>query len=242
MPMEYQSRRPLAAALLGVLLATGIALGGYLVGDGLYRARAAERVVTVKGLSEREVEADLAIWPVVFNVTGDELGRVQVEVEEKLGLIRDYLRQRGFQPDELSTSVPRITDLHAQMAGAPNLPEHRYLAEATLVLRTGKVDALKNAMQDSGTLVGQGVALVRSYEYQPQFIFTGLEAIKPEMIAEATRDARRAAAQFAQDSGSRVGAIRSAQQGYFSVSDRDPFSPEFKTIRVVTTVEYFLVD
>jgi hypothetical protein len=95
-------------------------------------------------------------------------------------------------------------------------------------------------MARSGVLVKQGVALIRSYEYQTSYLFTGLDAVKPDMIAEATRDARRAAEQFAEDSGSRVGGIRNAQQGYFSIQDRDKFSPEFKTVRVVTTVQFFL--
>ena len=112
----------------------------------------------------------------------------------------------------------------------------------TVTLRSGKVDAARKAIQESGALIKEGVALVRSYEQSTTYFFTGLDRIKPEMIAEATRDARRAAEQFAVDSGSRVGAIRSAQQGYFEITDRDPFSPEFKKIRVVTTVQYFLED
>ncbi|HPA81476.1 MAG TPA: SIMPL domain-containing protein, partial [Thermoanaerobaculales bacterium] len=108
--------------------------------------------------------------------------------------------------------------------------------------RTGRIDAARTAMERSGSLVKQGVALIRSYEFQTQYLYTDLDAIKPEMIAEATRDARAAAERFAEDSESRVGGIRNAQQGYFSIEDRDPFSPEFKTIRVVTTVQFFLVD
>jgi hypothetical protein len=119
-------------------------------------------------------------------------------------------------------------------------PMDRYVAEATVMLRSGRIDDVRRAMQRSGELVKQGVALIRSYEQNTQYFYTNLDKIKPEMIAEATTDARRAAEQFAKDSGSRVGAIRNAQQGFFTVEDRDPFSPEFKKIRVVTTVQYFL--
>ena len=109
-------------------------------------------------------------------------------------------------------------------------------------MRTDKIDAAKKAIERSGELVKQGVAVIRSYEYNTQYLFTDLDKIKPEMIAEATKDARRAAEQFAKDSGSTVGAIRTAQQGLFSIEDRDQFSPEFKKVRVVTTVDYYLGD
>ena len=234
-------RRLLAAAtVLGLLLALGLAAAGALVGSALYRARAAERIVTVKGLSEREVPADLVIWPVVFSVTGGDLAGLQARVEEDAATIRAFLSKLGFEESEMSLSAPRVTDREGQ--GYPNQPVDRYLVEATLTLRSGKIEPARRAIERSGDLVKQGVTLIRSYEYTTQYLFTGLEAIKPEMIAEATRDARRAAQQFAADSGSEVGAIRQAQQGYFSIEDRDPFSPEHKRVRVVTTVEYFLAD
>lgn len=120
------------------------------------------------------------------------------------------------------------------------MPKERYVVESTVTLRTAKVDAARLSIQRSGALVREGVRLLRSYEYDTQYYFTALERVKPEMIAEATRDARLAAEKFAQDSGARLGGIRRAQQGYFSIEDRDAFSPERKKIRVVTTVEYFL--
>lgn len=230
------------AAILGITLALGIAAAGGFVAGAIQEARSAQRYVTVRGLAEREVPADTAIWPVVFTVTADDLGRVQQQVESNYRTIREFLAARGFDTAEMSTIVPRVTDQQAQMPGQETRPGRRYLAEAALTLRTAKVNEMRSAMQASGELVTAGIVLVRSWEYQPQYLFTGLDAIKPEMIAAATRDARSAAQQFAADSGSRVGSIRNAQQGYFSINDRDPFSPEFKTVRVVTTVEYFLVD
>jgi hypothetical protein len=118
----------------------------------------------------------------------------------------------------------------------------RYVAEQTMTLRSAKITPVKVAMQQSGELIREGVALVRSYEYNTTFLYTALDTIKPAMIAEATKDARKAAEQFARDSGSRVGAIRNAQQGFFDIQDRDAFSPEIKKVRVVTTVQYFLED
>lgn len=229
-----------AAAILGICLLLGLTIFGALVGQALYRTRAAERYVTVKGLSEREVPADLVLWPIVYTVTGNDLAELQARVEEDAGKVRAFLTGLGFDGSEMSLSAPRIMDREGQ--GYPNQPVDRYQVESTLTLRTSKIEPARAAIERSGDLVKQGVTLIRSYEYTTQYLFTGLEAIKPEMIAEATRDARRAAQQFADDSGSRVGAIRKAQQGYFSIEDRDPFSPEHKTVRVVTTVEYFLAD
>jgi hypothetical protein len=227
--------------VLGSLVAAGLALGGYFIGDGLFKARATERYVTVKGLSEREVPADLAIWPIVYAVSANDLGTLQQRLDAGSSRITDFL-STDFASGEISVSVPRITDYNTQNMAAGSRPPERYSAEASVTLRTRDIDAAKRAMQRSGELVKAGVALVRSYEYQTSFLFTGLDQIKPEMIAEATGDARRAAEQFAEDSGSRVGSIRNAQQGYFSVEDRDRFSPDFKTVRVVTTVQYFLAD
>jgi hypothetical protein len=132
-----------------------------------------------------------------------------------------------------------VTDHLAASYGGQQ-PAERYQLESTLTLRSGEIDRVRDAIQRSGDLVRAGVTLIRSYEVSTQYLFTGLEAIKPEMIAEATRDARRAADEFARDSGASVGGIRRAQQGYFSIDDRDAFTPEAKTVRVVTTVEYFL--
>lgn len=235
------ARSTTAAAILGILLALGLAVGGFFIGNTLFRARAAERRVAVKGLSEREVPANLVLWPIVFNTVGNDLGAVQSEAESVASKIETFLKNQGFEPSEISRSAPRVTDYLAQgYRPEGREPAERYMVEMTTLLRTTKVDAVQKAVPLTGELVRAGVTLVRSYEESTQYLFTDLEKIKPEMIAEATQDARRAAEQFASDSGSRVGDIRSAQQGYFSVEDRDAFSPQWKKVRVVTNVEYFL--
>jgi hypothetical protein len=237
-----ESRSVAAAGVLGLLAAAGLAAGGYLVGLGVGRVRAQDRTVSVKGFAERELAANLAIWPIVFNAAGNDLAGVQSKLDADADTVARFLSERGFQAGQITRSAPRVTDFEAQGSYQENRPVHRYGAEATLTLRTDNVEGVKAAMQASAELVKRGVALLRSYEDQPLFLYTELNAIKPEMIAEATRDARRAAEQFAQDSGSRVGSIRSAQQGYFSIEDRDAHSPEWKRVRVVTTLEYFLED
>lgn len=230
--------RSAEAWILGLTLGLGIALAGLLMGRSFVDARSADRYVTVRGLSEREVAADLALWPIVFNATNNDLTTLQARLESNETSVREFLLGRGFQEGDISVSIPRVTDYQAQ--GGRSDVAARYSGEVTVTLRSSDVDRVRTAMQESGALVREGVTLLRSWEYNPQFLFTQLESIKPEMIAEATVDARRAAEQFARDSGSEVGGIRTAQQGYFSISDRDSFSPEFKLVRVVTTVQYYL--
>ena len=236
-----ESRGVAAAAVLGLFVAAGLAAGGALMGTAIGQVRKADRYVTVKGFAERDLPANLAIWPIVYNAVGNDLARVQADLDEDAAAIRAFLTSRGFQPAEMSLAAPRVTDFEAQWSSGER-PVNRYMAEATLTLRTSNVAAVNEAMQASTDLVKQGVALLRSYEYNPLFLYTELNSIKPEMIAQATVDARRAAEQFAKDSGSRVGAIRNAQQGYFQIEDRDAHSPDWKKVRVVTTVEYFLDD
>lgn len=234
-------RNVAAAAVLGVSLALGVAAAGHFVASALYRARAAERYVTVKGFSEREVAANLAIGPLVYRVTGDDLATVEKRLAESARKITAFLRA-SFPADGIGFSAPRVTDHHALDFVPERRPAERYAAEATATLRTRDVPSLRAAIERSGDLVRDGVALIHSFEQRSEYLFTELEKIKPEMIAEATHDARRAAEQFAKDSGSRVGAIRNAQQGFFTIEDRDRFSPEWKKVRVVTTVQYFLAE
>ena len=224
-----------------VVLAIGIVIAGYLLGDALVQARSSERKVSVRGLAEREVPANLALWPIVFTVTSNDLGDLQQKADAGVATVREFLA-RDFPAEQVSVSAPRVQDREAQRVNSENARLDRYSAEVAVTLRTDRIDAAKKAIERTGELVKKGVPVMRSYEYNTQYLFTALETIKPEMIAEATRDARRAAEQFASDSGSKVGAIKTAQQGLFSIADRDQFSPEIKTVRVVTTVEYYLAD
>lgn len=224
-----------------IVLALGIVIAGYLVGDALVEARSTERKVSVRGLAERDVPANLALWPIVFTVTSDDLSDLQRKADTGVATVRDFLAG-DFPVEQVSVSAPRVQDREAQQTSGDGRRLDRYSAEVAVTLRTDRIDAVKKAIERTGELVKKGVPVMRSYEYNTQYLFTALETIKPEMIAEATMDARRAAEQFAKDSGSEVGAIKTAQQGLFSIADRDQFSPEVKTVRVVTTVEYYLGD
>lgn len=228
-----------AALILGLCLATGMLGTGYMIAGALESNRAADRYVTVKGLAQREVAADWCIWPIGFNVAGNELTDVQQRVTQYQKTITDFLVSQGFERSGISRSAPRIVDSNAREYYSGNRPPNRYIAESTVTLRTADVSRVRKVMEMSGTLVSAGIAM--QDKYRPQYLYTALNAIKPEMIAEATVNARAAADKFAQDSGSRIGGIRKATQGLFSISDRDTYSPDFKKIRVVTTMEYFLI-
>ncbi len=236
-----RSRLIAAAGVLGALVGLGLALSGFFVGEALKEARSAERFVTVRGFAERNVESNLVIWPITFRDTGNDLAELQKTVDSHKTEIRTFLSGSGFKLEEISEMPPQVTDLKAQAYGDGQKREYRYVATATITLRTQDVKAAKKAMESSGKLVLQGIVLAeQDYARSTEFLFTGLNEIKPQMIADATKNAREAAEQFARDSGARVGDIRRASQGLFTIDDRDKGSPDHKKVRVVTTVEYFL--
>lgn len=229
----------LAALIVGGFVAYGLGSIGRSLSDAVRETKSAARVVTVKGLSEREVAADLAIWPLTFVASQETLGELQATIDQQRGLVIAFLKERGFSEDEISHGPPAITDHLAQEYPQPgNRP--RYFAQAQVTLRTKRVKLVDDAVRRAGELVTRGLVLSGGYGTGAQYFFTALNDVKPQMIAEATQNARKAAEQFARDSDSRVGAIRNAQQGLFSIEDRDQFTPELKKVRVVTTVDYFL--
>lgn len=228
-----------AALLLGGLIALGLVWGGSYLKDAVYIWKQAERVVAVKGLAEREVPADLALWPLSFSVSADSLAELYGAIDADSTKITAFLRQAGFGEGELNFAAPVVQDLWAHQYGDQRPPQ-RYRADAVLLVRSRQVELVKQAQPATATLVSQGVLLTQNYEHKTRYVFTGLNDIKPQMIADATANAREAALQFAKDANARVGAIRSAQQGYFSVADLDPYTPEIKQVRVVTSVEYLL--
>jgi len=232
-----------------LLLALGIAAAGWLVGQGFVKGRAADRIVTVKGVSERDAKADLALWPLRFVSTHDDLARAQARIRESHTLCLEFLKRQGIDPSRAEVQKLEVTDLLANPYRSGSI-ESRYIISETLMVRTNDPESVQKAGQAVNELVEAGVVLSSEggMESGPTYLFTGLNTIKPEMIAEATAQARRAAEQFAQDSGSRIGKIRQANQGVFEILPRDraPGIYEagqlFKTVRVVSTVEYYLKD
>ena len=225
------------------LLGGGAAAGGYLMGKGIVTARLTDRSVAVKGLAEKDVRADLATWQIRFTRTGDALADVQGQVEADAAAIEGFLTGAGFDTAEIALERLEVTDLLAQSYRRDNIDKARYIVAQTVRLRSNRIDRVSAASSRLGDLVRRGVAVTDFGG--PAYFFTGLNDVKPAMIAEATRNARAAAARFAADSGSRVGGIRRANQGVFQILPRDRSgngergSIE-KTVRVVTTVHYAL--
>ncbi len=231
-----------SAFVLGVLLCVGLALLGYFVSGGIIRIRALDRTVEVKGLSEREVPADIAIWPIRFNEADNDLNLLFLTLEQKNAAIEAFLKKRGFKEDEISISAPAIQDRQAQGYSDAQI-KFRYSGASTLTVYTRNVDSVRNAMKDMVELGKQGIAIAgQDYDAKTEYLFTRLNDIKPEMVEEATKNARLVAEKFARDSQSGLGKIKRAVQGQFSIDDRDSNTPHIKKVRVVSTLEYYLTD
>lgn len=229
--------------LAGLLIGLGLVGMGYLLGGSLIKFKAMDRVVSVKGLAERELPADIALWPIQFSRADNSLAGLYAGLEQDTAAVLAFLQQQGFQPEEISQSAPAITDKVAQAYGGGQAAELRYSATRTVTVYTGNSDLVRQATGRLVDLGKQGVVLTgNNYDSRTEYLFTRLNEVKPAMIEEATRQAREVAQKFAADSDSRLGKIRTASQGQFTISDRDSNNPHIKKIRVVTTVEYYLAD
>ncbi len=229
------------------LLAVGVALGGWFVGQGFVQGRMADRFVTVKGVSERDVLADIALWPIQFAATDDELARAQARIRESRQKVLEFLAAHGIDAAAVQVHRLSVQDLYAN-AYRSGPVQSRFIIEQTLMVRSTEAERIEKASQEIGQLVDAGVVLSSEgpMSNAPTYLFTRLSEHKPAMIAEATANARRAAEEFAADAGSRLGKIRNANQGVIVIlaRDRAPGIEEQgqrqKTIRVVTTIEYLL--
>ena len=229
--------------VLGASLLLGFIALGWLLGHAAVKVKRLERTVVVKGLSEREVPADIAIWPLTFQEASNDLNALFGSLQKKNGQITDFLAGHGIAKDAITVGAPNVTDRFAQSYGNTSNIAYRYTANSTVTVFSTDVEAVRKAMKDVITLGKQGVALSgEGYQNQTQFEFSGLSKLKPAMIEEATKNARSVAEKFAEDSESRLGKIRSAQQGQFSIENRDSTTAHIKKVRVVATIEYYLAD
>jgi len=243
---EYSDDTPLQATafwkrpivLASAILAVGLGVGGFMTGDGLVRAKMADRTVTVRGLAERDVVADLATWTLSLSATATNLADAQASVDRDTEQLTRWFAELGFPEDALEPVSANVSNYVND--GVP-----QFTVRQRLTLRSNDIERAQDAVRRQFELVRRGVLLEEGSGMT--FTFTGLNEVKPEMVAEATRDARAAAEQFALDSGAEVGSIRRATQGYFEITSRDGDSggwgvadSPFKKVRVVTTVDFML--
>lgn len=232
----------LASLILGISAIVSAAL----IGNGLTDLRTGDRYVTVKGVAEREVNADLALWPIRFVATGASLSEAQDKARSSRDAIMAFLKLQAIDQDAVELQRLYVTDTRANPY-QPNSGDQKFIISQTLMVRSTDIDRIRQAAQGVSELVDSGVVLSSDYGPSgPTYLFNGLNEIKPEMIAEATASAREAAAQFAQDAKAELGGLRRANQGVFQILARDQApgimeeQQPVKTVRVVSTVEYYL--
>jgi hypothetical protein len=227
-----------------IIISIAIVVAGFFVGNMHKTGKKYDRYVQVKGLSVREVNADLAVWPINITLPGNDLQRLQSEIEAQIDEVYSFFVSQGFDKNDLTRGSTTISDARANIYN-PNSRnvEFRYLAKSEFTVRTSDIKRLQNALSESLELISKGILLGSKNEWRPiEYIFTGLNELKPSMIEEATKNAREVAEKFARDSDSRVGKIRIARQGLFTISDRDQNTPEIKVVRVVSTIDFQLED
>lgn len=223
------------AIMLGLIV-----LGG-MFPKAVEKYRSYERVVNVKGLCEKEVKADKVIWPVVYKVMSDNIQSIYDQTDSYNAIIVAFLKEGGIETSEITVSVPQISDKLANEYG-DNDRAFRYIAKNVITVCTSDVDAVLALMSRQSELLKKGIVVGGSNQWENpvEFKYEGLNEIKPQMIEEATQNARETAKKFAKDSDSRLGKIKNANQGTFTIENRDSNTPYIKKVRVVTTVTYYL--
>ena len=224
------------------IVATGLILTGLFVKSGLDGFADSDRVVNVKGLAEMEVNANKVTWPLMYKELGNDLPLLYNRINTTNKAIVDFLKQNGITEEEITVNAPEIIDLNAERY-SENRTGYRYNVTAVITVTSTQVDLVRRLINEQGELLKQGIAITGGdYRYNVLFDYTDLNRIKPQMIEEATKNARSAAEKFASDSDSKLGKIKHANQGQFSITDRDSNTPYIKKVRVVTTIDYFLED
>lgn len=228
-----------------LILAIGLFLAGGAIKSGIVKFKEMDRTVTAKGLCEKEVKADKVTWPLKFKELGNDPAELYDRIESNTQTVVSFLKSNGLSDEEISIAPPAMVDQQANMSYSSEQVRYRYKANCVVTVVSKNVDLVRKIVSNQAKLMRQGVTIV-SNEYDETsnvtYEFTGLNDIKPEMIAEATKNARKTAEQFASDSNSELGKIKTADQGQFSINDRDQNTPWLKNIRVVTTVVYYLKD
>ncbi len=222
------------AIIPSLLIALGLLALGLAIRSGIVRVSDNSRVVTVRGLSEREVKANKVTWPISYTLVGNDLPSLYSQMQTNNNVIIKYLTSNGLTAEEYSTGAGAVTDNQADRYSS-NAPLYRYNITGTVTVTSEQVDLVRRLINNQGEIIKQGIAVSPdNWNNRTIYEYTELNSIKPDMIADATKNAREAANKFAADSGSKIGKIKTAQQGQFSIEDRDPYTPFIKKVRVVT--------
>ena len=225
-----------------IVLAIGLVALGAQIKQGIDNFVNKDRVVTVKGLAEMEVPANKVTWPLIYKEVGNDLSTLYNKINDTNKAIVNFLKKKGISESEISINAPEIIDMQAERYNSTPSP-YRYNVTTVITVTSEKVDLVRNLISEQSELLKQGIAITGGdYRYNIQYDYTRLNDIKPQMIEEATKNAREAAQKFAKDSESELGKIKRANQGQFSIENRDANTPYIKRIRVVTTIDYSLED
>ena len=222
-----------------LVICAGLVVLGIFIYFGFATLATRDRSVEVRGFSERTVKANKVVWPIPFKNAGGDLNDLYDQSSRSMTLIRKYLRQNGVPDSEITVSSPQVNDNWSEGYANHNQVSH-YTIKQVCTVTSSSVDRISGLMGHMQELLKMGVPVSSDYSNAVSYEYTLLDSIKPQMIAEATHSARAAAEKFARDSESRIGKIRHATQGYFSIEDRDQYTPYIKRVRVVTTVDYYL--
>ncbi len=237
-------KREIGTTFVGICLFLGLFSLGYFIQKSAVTLKEYDRVVTVKGLAEKEYPADRVLWPIQFTAANSDLAELYAVVENNTAKIQSYLLARGIEASEIAISPPAVTDKLVQDYNSPGKDQLRYSSTQTITVYSNKVEKVRLAIDGIVELGKQGIAFkgANDYENKTEYSFTKLNEIKPAMVEEATRNAREVAQKFAKDSSSTLGRIKTANQGQFSIESRDKNNPNIKKVRVVSTIEYYLSD
>ncbi|MBD5379792.1 MAG: SIMPL domain-containing protein [Bacteroides sp.] len=225
-----------------LIIAVAIILLGLTIKAGMDNFSYRDRLVSVRGLAEKEVMANKVTWPIVIKQVGNSLNEIYSGVQKTNSTILEFLKANGIEESEISVNAPELVDIRADRYNTNPIP-YNYNLTSVIVVSSSKVDLVRSLIAKQMELLRDGVAIVNGgYQYPVKYEYTDLNSIKPEMIAEATAKAREAGQQFATDSKSRLGKIKTASQGQFSISDRDENTPYIKKVRVVSNIQFYLED
>jgi hypothetical protein len=233
-----KENRIIAAAIT----ALGIVILGFSLKAGIDNFTNKDRRVTVKGLAEREVDADKVIWPIQTKEIGNDLPALYKKINATNDAVKKFLKANGIKDSEMNVNAPTVIDLSAERYNTQPVPQ-RYNITSTIIVTSQNVKLVRAIMAKQGELLQQGIAIVDGgYDNPVKYEFVSFMAMKPKMMQEAIENAEKTAQQFAENSHSQLNKIVSADQGQFSIDDRDSNTPWIKKVRVVTTVTYSLKD